>query len=251
MKILINGILGYMGREVEKLCLEGYKGAELALGVDPNADGSNPIVVSSFDKINDASGVDCIVDFSHHTATVGLLEFAVKNVIPCVVATTGHTEDELAEIHKAAKKIPVFYSRNMSIGINLLLSLVRKAAATLEGFDIEIIEKHHHNKLDAPSGTALMLAEAAADSVPYDAEFVYERQSVRRKRAPEEIGIHAVRGGSIVGEHDVIFAGTDEVITISHSAASREVFAQGALRAAIYMKGKGAGMYDMEKVIGG
>ena len=150
-----------------------------------------------------------------------------------------------------SERTPVFYSRNMSIGINLLLSLVRKAAATLEGFDIEIIEKHHHNKLDAPSGTALMLAEAAADSVPYDAEFVYERQSVRRKRAPEEIGIHAVRGGSIVGEHDVIFAGTDEVITISHSAASREVFAQGALRAALYMKGKGAGMYDMEKVIGG
>ena len=154
-------------------------------------------------------------------------------------------------LREAAEKVAVFYSRNMSLGINLLLSLVRKAAATLEGFDIEIIEKHHHNKLDAPSGTALMLAEAAAETVPYDAEFVYERQSVRRKRAPEEIGIHAVRGGSIVGEHDVIFAGMDEVITISHSAASREVFAQGALRAAIFMKGKSAGTYNMENVIDG
>ena len=130
-------------------------------------------------------------------------------------------------------------------------NLVTDLVGELKGFDIEIIEKHHHNKLDAPSGTALMLADAAKESVDYSAEYVYERQSVRRKRAPEEIGIHSIRGGSIVGEHDVIFAGTDEVITLSHNAASREVFAQGALRAAAYMKGKAPGRYNMENVIEG
>lgn len=150
---------------------------------------------------------------------------------------------------EAAKEIPLFHSGNMSIGINLLMALVKKAAATLDGFDIEIIEKHHRNKLDAPSGTALMLAAAASENVPYDARYVYERHSVRQKRESNEIGIHSVRGGSIVGEHDVIFAGSDEVITLSHNAASRDVFAQGALKAALFMKSKPAGAYNMENVI--
>ena len=250
VKIIVTGVGGRMGRAVCEAA-KAHGGFEIVAGVDIAPVQAEFPVYSGIGEVSAELGADVIIDFSHHSALEGILKYAEAAGCASVICTTGHTEEEKAMMLEFSERTPVFYSRNMSIGINLLLSLVRKAAATLEGFDIEIIEKHHHNKLDAPSGTALMLAEAAADSVPYDAEFVYERQSVRRKRAPEEIGIHAVRGGSIVGEHDVIFAGTDEVITISHSAASREVFAQGALRAALYMKGKGAGMYDMEKVIGG
>ena len=230
---------------------KAHGGFEIVAGVDIAPVQADFPVYSGIAEVAPDLGADVIIDFSHHTALEGILKYCAVSGCAAVICTTGHTAEEKELMREAAEKVAVFYSRNMSLGINLLLSLVRKAAATLEGFDIEIIEKHHHNKLDAPSGTALMLAEAAAETVPYDAEFVYERQSVRRKRAPEEIGIHAVRGGSIVGEHDVIFAGMDEVITISHSAASREVFAQGALRAAIFMKGKSAGTYNMENVIDG
>lgn len=230
---------------------KAHGGFEIVAGVDIAPVQAEFPIYSGIGDVSPDLGADVIIDFSHHSALEGILAYCEASGCAAVICTTGHTDEEKALMKTASEKIAVFYSRNMSLGINLLLSLVRKAAATLEGFDIEIIEKHHHNKLDAPSGTALMLAEAAAETIPYDAEFVYERQSVRRKRAPEEIGIHAVRGGSIVGEHDVIFAGTDEVITISHSAASREVFAQGALRAALFMKGKKAGTYNMENVIDG
>lgn len=250
VKIIITGVGGRMGRAVcEAAKLDGR--FEIIAGVDIAPLQAEFPVYVGIDEMATDLGADVIVDFSHHSALEGILRYSDAAGCAAVICTTGHTDAEKEMMTKASERIPVFYSRNMSLGINLLLSLVRKAATALYGFDIEIIEKHHHNKLDAPSGTALMLAEAAAESVPYDAEFVYERQSVRRKRAPEEIGIHAVRGGSIVGEHEVIFAGTDEVVTISHSAASREVFAQGALRAALYMKGKPAGMYNMEKVIDG
>jgi 4-hydroxy-tetrahydrodipicolinate reductase len=166
-----------------------------------------------------------------------------------VVCTTGHTEAELADMKAASAEVAVFFSRNMSLGINLLISLCRRAAATLgTDFDIEIIEKHHNKKLDAPSGTALMLADAISEGEarPY----VYDRHAERRQRAKGEIGLHAVRGGTIVGEHEVLFCGKDEVISLSHSAASREVFATGALRAAHFMAGRCAGFYNMDDVIG-
>jgi len=249
VKIIVTGVGGRMGKAVCEAA-KAHGGFEIVAGVDIAPVQAEFPIYSGIGEVSPELGANVIIDFSHHSALEGILNYCEASGCAAVICTTGHTEEEKALMRSASERVAVFYSRNMSLGINLLLSLVRKAAATLEGFDIEIIEKHHHNKLDAPSGTALMLAEAAAETVPYDAEFVYERQSVRRKRAPEEIGIHAVRGGSIVGEHDVIFAGTDEVITISHSAASREVFAQGALRAAIFMMGKSAGMYNMENVIG-
>ena len=247
MKILINGILGYMGREVEKLCSDGYKGAELAYGVDPNADGANPLVVNSFDKLANTSGVDCIVDFSHHTATVGLLEFAVKNRIPCVVATTGHTEDEVAAIHAAAKTIPVFYSRNMSLGIALLIELAKITALAMPEAEIEIIESHHNRKLDAPSGTALMIADVLCDVK--DGAFVKNGRAGQGKRSPDEIGIHAIRMGNIVGIHEVIVGTKNQTITLKHEAHDRALFAEGGLSAAAFIVDKSAGLYDMSSLI--
>lgn len=192
---------------------------------------------------------DVIIDFSHHTALSDLLGYATASKTPIVVCTTGHTEEERAMMKDAAASIPVFFSRNMSIGINLLVELCRRASKTLGiGFDVEIIEKHHNQKLDAPSGTALMLAEALADERD-ETEFVYDRHERMQKRSQSEIGIHAVRGGTIVGEHEVIFAGNNEIITLSHSATSREIFANGALRAAGFIVGKSPKMYDMSDVI--
>ena len=163
------------------------------------------------------------------------------------MATTGLSPEQRAELSAAASDIPVFFSANMSLGINLLIKLAKDATKILEkDYDIEIIEKHHNKKLDAPSGTALAIADAIADTMSYDANYVYERQSVRKQRDKNDIGIHAVRGGTIVGEHEVIFAGTDEIITLSHSAASREVFAQGAVKAALFMNGKPKGFYCMD-----
>ncbi len=246
-RILFSGISGRMGKAT-RAAAESSEKYKIVAGIDvvPTVD-TIPIFQSP-DEVN--VEVDAIIDFSNHTATPKLLEFAVSKNIPIVVCTTGHTEEETALINDAAKNIPVFYSRNMSIGINLLIELAKKAAAVLgEDFDIEIIEKHHNKKLDAPSGTALMIADAISDTVTYDAEYTYERQSRREPRRKNEIGISAIRGGTIVGEHDVLFCGADEVITVSHSAASREVFARGALRAAAYIAGKPAGSYDMTSMI--
>ena len=197
------------------------------------------------------SKADVIIDFSHHTALPSLLEYAKATGTPIVVATTGHTDEEKALMKEATESIAVFSSGNMSIGINLLIELCKRASETLgESFDVEVIEKHHNQKLDAPSGTALMLADAIADTRD-ETEYVYDRHSVRKKRETKEIGIHSVRGGTIVGEHEVIFAGMNEVITLAHSAGSREIFATGALRAASYLKGKGAGSYNMSDLING
>ena len=194
---------------------------------------------------------DVIVDFSHHSALPSLLNYAKATKTPVVVATTGHTDEELALMKEAASEIAIFHSGNFSIGINLIINLAKQAARTLGAdFDIEIIEKHHNKKLDAPSGTALMIANAVADERE-ESEYIYDRHSVRKAREPKEIGIHSVRGGSIVGEHEVIFAGANEVVSISHSAASREIFANGALRAAIYLAGKSAGLYSMTDLIEG
>ena len=225
---------------------------KIVAGVDINASDLGSVCsFPVYSSINDFEGTaDVIIDFSHHSALPSLIDYAVTHNTPIVVCTTGHTDEERQLMLDASSQVGVFFSRNMSIGINLLIDLCKRAAAALgEDFDIEIIEKHHHNKLDAPSGTAMMIAEELKDERNGNAEFVYDRHDVRRKREPSEIGIHAVRGGTIVGEHDVIFAGNNEVITLSHSASSREIFASGALKAARFMAGKTSGMYSMTDVI--
>ncbi|MGM9636825.1 MAG: 4-hydroxy-tetrahydrodipicolinate reductase [Eubacteriales bacterium] len=248
IKILFCGACGRMGRATYELT-KGNDKYSFLCGVDvaPASDLPYPIYTS----IGDCPETpDVIVDFSHHTALPAILDYAVAHKVPAVICTTGHTEEETALMKTASEKIPVFFSRNMSVGINLLIELSKKAAALLgEDFNIEIVEAHHNQKLDAPSGTALMIADEIRDTVDFDAEYVYDRHSVRKKRDPKEIGIHSIRAGSIVGEHSVIFGGPNEVITLSHSALSRSVFANGALRAAEFVIGKPAGMYDMSDVI--
>lgn len=247
--ILLTGCNGRMGNAVSLSC-ENDPECNIIAGVDV-AGGKNsgqfPVYVSAED-FNEKC--DVIIDFSHHTATEGLLNYAKSHDLPIVIATTGHTPEETEAIKAAAKEIPVFYSRNMSLGINLIIALAKKACMSLgTSFDIEIIEKHHNQKLDAPSGTALMIADAIKDTREIDTEYIYNRQPLHQKRQQSEIGIHAVRGGTIVGEHEVIFAGKDEVVTLSHSASSRNVFAEGAVRAAKFMVGKPAGLYDMNDVV--
>ncbi|MBR6709346.1 MAG: 4-hydroxy-tetrahydrodipicolinate reductase [Clostridia bacterium] len=247
-RIILSGCLGRMGRAVEAAVLEQ---AELCIvaGIDPSGGKASYPVFAAPDAIPADLEADVIVDFSHHTALPALLDFAVSRALPVVVATTGHDDTELAAMRSAATKVAIFFSRNMSLGINLLIELCRRAAVTLgDGFDVEIIERHHNRKLDAPSGTALMLADAIAEERS-ESEYIYDRHAVRRPRAPKEIGIHAVRGGTIVGEHEVMFAGKDEVISLTHSAASREVFATGALRAALWLPGKAPGMYSMQDLV--
>ena len=250
--IILSGCSGRMGEAISKM-LDGHSEAKIVAGIDVNTDApAKTYGFPVYQNIADFPGkADVIVDFSHHTAIRPLLDFAKANKLPIVVCTTGHTEEERALMRDAANEIAVFASGNMSIGINLMLELCRMAAKVLgEGFDVEIVEKHHNKKLDAPSGTAIMIADAISEERE-DTQYVYDRHSTRGERAPSEIGIHSVRGGTIVGEHEAIFAGTNEIITISHSAASREIFAAGAVRAAIYMKGKSSGRYDMSDVIRG
>lgn len=244
-RIIISGCNGRMGRTVAER-IAARDDCIAVAGIDINTSPLGfPVFASAADCTVDA---DVIIDFSNPSALPALLELAVSHKIPAVIATTGISDEGKALIEEASKSIPVFFSANMSLGVNLLVELARKAADVLGGdFDIEIVEKHHNQKLDAPSGTALMIADAIADGKHY----VYDRHSVRRKRGRDEIGIHSVRGGNIVGEHDVIFAGTDEVITLSHSAASRGVFAAGAVNAAIFLAGKQPGIYNMGDLIAG
>ena len=247
IKILLSGAHGRMGKAVLAATESTSGRLEVISGVDI-ADGNSTFPV--YHDINlTVEKPDVIIDFSHHTSLPSIMEYAVKHNIPAVIATTGHTEEESEIMRKSAEQIPVFFSRNMSLGVNLLIALCKKASEILgEDFDIEIIEKHHHNKLDAPSGTALMIADAISETRA-ESEYVYDRHSVRKKRETKEIGIHAVRSGSIIGEHEVIFAGKDELITLSHSAASRELFATGALKAAEFIIGKPAGMYCMDDLL--
>lgn len=236
-----------MGREVEALCKKGYRGAELFGGVDPNADGSRADVYSSFDQIENYGDIDCIVDFSHHTAVKGLLEFAKAHSIPTVVATTGHTEDELFAIREASKVIPVFFSGNMSLGIALLIELAKITALAMPEAEIEIIERHHNRKLDAPSGTALMLANAICEVKPES--YTTLARSGHGKRTPEEIGIHSVRMGNIVGVHEVIVGTPSQTVTLKHEAHDRALFAEGGLAAAAFITGSARGLYDMSSLV--
>ena len=252
IKLLLTGCNGRMGKAIVRAAAESGV-YEIVAGVDLRQDtetytkGSFPV----FERLTDvAVRADVIVDFSHHNLTEALLSYAEEQRMPAVIATTGHTEEEKAIISRASHHIPVFYSRNMSLGINLLMELARQTAKMLgPEFDIEIVEKHHNQKLDAPSGTALMLADAVSEVISFKPEYVYERQSRREKRGKQEIGIHSVRAGTIVGEHKVIFAGHDEIVTLCHSAASREVFARGALRAAGYISDKDPGLFDMQALV--
>ena len=205
-------------------------------------------VYDSFDAVRER--VDCIIDFSNHALLPKILAYALDKRLPAVIATTGHTEAERAQMREAAAHIPVFSSGNMSLGINVLISLAKSAAAALgSDFDIEIVEMHHNRKLDAPSGTALMIADGIREALPYEPEYIYDRTQRREPRGRSEIGIHSIRGGTIVGEHEVIFSGRGEVIRISHSAQGRELFAQGALAAAEYIKNKQNGLYSMKELL--
>ena len=246
--IILCGCGGRMGNAIAVASGNGY---DIVAGVDVNA--SSLAAACSFpvyEKISDFPGkADAIVDFSHHTALPSLIDYAKKTNTPLVIATTGHTEEELTLMKEAAQDVAIFFSGNFSIGINLIIDLAKQAAKTLGvDFDVEIIEKHHNKKLDAPSGTALMIANAISEQRD-ETEYVYDRHSVRKARETKEIGIHSVRGGTIVGEHEVLFAGPNEQITISHSASSREIFATGALRAAAYIAKKDKGLYNMSDLI--
>lgn len=189
---------------------------------------------------------DVIIDFSNPAVLDDMLEYALSNSVPCVICTTGYSQEQVAKIKAASEKTAIFYSGNMSLGINVLIELAKSAAKVLGGqFDIEILEKHHNQKLDAPSGTALMIADGISEELKDEPQYVFDRHAYRKKRAKNEIGISSVRGGTIVGEHEVIFAGHDEVVTITHQAQSKEVFAVGAVNAAVFLVTQPAGMYDM------
>ncbi|MDR1131629.1 MAG: 4-hydroxy-tetrahydrodipicolinate reductase, partial [Oscillospiraceae bacterium] len=215
----------------------------------------NPVKLSDFpvyaDPMEYAGRADVIIDFSSPSTLDNLLYYCTTRNLPCVLCTTGYSEAQLAQVLYTSKQLPLFRSGNMSMGINLLTVLIKKAAAVLGGrFDVEIIEKHHRTKVDAPSGTALMLADAAASALPHDSEYVYDRHTAVRNRGRNELGISSVRGGTIVGEHEIIFAGPDEVLEFKHTAYSRDVFANGAISAAIFMSKVGVpGLYDMNDVL--
>ena len=245
-KVILNGCLGRMGRVIDEI-LEQSNSLELVGGVDyKEASDLRYPVASSFDALNIKA--DVIIDFSNPCALDMLLEYAIKTKTAVVIATTGYTQKQIEQIKEASISIPVFFSFNMSLGVNLLVNLAKKAAGILgEDFDIEIIEKHHNQKIDAPSGTAIMIAEALNENK--NMQYEYDRHSKRQKRSKNEIGIHSVRGGTIVGEHDVIFAGNNEVVTLSHQAYSRSVFATGAIHAASFIADKENGLYDMNALI--
>lgn len=247
INILLCGACGKMGNAVCRSA-ETAKDIKIVAGIDKvKADMGFEIYENPYDV---KEKIDCIIDFSHPSVFDDMLKFSTENKIPYVICTTGLSPEQREAIVKAGESSPVFYSANMSVGVNLLIELAKRASSVLEdNFDIEIIEKHHNQKIDAPSGTALAIADAIADTVSYNPKYTYDRHSVRQKRAKEEIGIHAVRGGSIVGEHSVIYAGCDEVIELKHSATSKEVFAVGAVRAARFMADKTVGLYTMKDVI--
>lgn len=248
VRIAIVGCNGKMGYFVAD-AVSQRDDCTTAFGVD--AFGENKFDFDLYKSFKDVKDIpDVIVDFSNPAVLDDMLEFATANSVPCVICTTGYSPEQVEKIKKASEKIAVFYSGNMSLGINLLIELAKKATKVLgKEFDIEIIEKHHNLKLDAPSGTALMIADNISDTLEEEPQYVYDRHSYRKKRSKNEIGIHSVRGGTIVGEHEVIFAGRDEVVTVSHQAQSKEVFAVGTVNAAVFLADKEAGMYDMSDLL--
>ena len=248
ISILLSGCSGKMGQAITRE-LAGREDCRIAAGIDKNPAplGDYP-VFSSPEEVT--VPVDVVIDFSHPSLVGPLLDWAQRTGTPAVICTTGLDAAQQEQLRAAAQKVAVFFSANMSLGINLLAELCKKAAQVLgPGFDIEIVEKHHNRKVDAPSGTALMLADTISAQLETPPQYVYDRHSRRAPRSRNEIGIHAVRGGTIVGEHEVIFAGHDEVITLAHSAASKEVFAVGAINAALFLAEKGPGLYNMADLV--
>ena len=250
-RVIMHGCNGKMGQTISGL-IAADEEIEIVAGVDAYDEGKNPYpVFSSIAKCDVAA--DAIIDFSAAPAVDALISYCVDRQIPCVLCTTGLSQEQLARVQEASGKVAILKSSNMSLGINMLLKLLKEAAGILApaGFDIEIVEKHHNLKLDAPSGTAIALADSINEELDQSYHYVYDRSQVREKRDGKEIGISAVRGGTIVGDHDVIFAGADEVVTFSHRAYSKAVFGKGAIQAAKFLAGKPAGMYDMSNVIEG
>lgn len=250
VKIIMHGCNGHMGQVISGI-VEKDPDAEIVAGIDIADQGKNSYPV--FTDI-DACQVeaDAIIDFSSAKATDKLLEYSAARQIPVVLCSTGLSQEQLAKVEETSRKVAVLKSANMSLGINTLLKLVQDAAKVLAaaGFDIEIVEKHHRLKLDAPSGTALALADSINEAMDNQYHYVYDRSQKREKRDDKEIGISAVRGGTIVGEHEIIFAGQDEVIEFKHTAYSKAIFGKGAVEAAKFLAGKPAGRYDMSDVIG-
>lgn len=248
VKVILSGANGKMGRVIHR-CIAEREDCRIVAGFDQNNTvySDFPIFEHPAEFEGDA---DVIIDFSHPSALQELMGYAKSKKIPVVVATTGYTPEQIAYIKECTAEIPVFFSFNMSLGVNLLVNLAKRAAEILGGqFDIEIIEKHHNQKIDAPSGTALMIADGINETLGETQKYMYDRHSQRKKRDKNEIGIHAVRGGTIVGEHEVIFAGHDEIISLKHQAMSKEIFAVGSINAAIFLCGKQPGLYDMSKMV--
>lgn len=246
-KIILCGANGKMGHVIQSV-VAGRDDCKIVAGVDMNTESSGFPVYSTFGEIKETA--DVIIDFSNPALLDSMLAFSEDKKIPVVIATTGYDDKQKKQIEKASEKCAVFFTYNMSMGINLLANLAKKATEVLgSDFDIEIVEKHHNQKIDAPSGTALMLADAICEEIDEPVKYEYDRHSKREKRTKYEIGMHSVRGGTIVGEHEIIFAGRDEIITLSHSARSKEIFAVGAVNAAVFMAGKSNGLYSMKDMI--
>lgn len=249
VRVLMHGCNGKMGQVISRMTAE-TEGMELVAGVDRFLGRENPYPVFESMEACDVPA-DVVIDFSNAAAVDGLLEACVKKQLPVVLCTTGLSEEQLGKVREASEKIAVLRSANMSLGVNLLLKLLGDAAKVLSpaGFDIEIVEKHHNQKVDAPSGTAIAMADAVNEALDSEYTYTYDRSKERKKREKKEIGISAVRGGNIVGEHEVIYAGEDEVIEFKHTAYSKAVFAKGAVAAAMFLAGKKPGLYDMSDVI--
>lgn len=249
VKVIMHGCNGKMGQTISSL-IAADEEIEIVAGIDAVDSGKNDYPV--FKSISECTvEADAVIDFSVAAAVDDLLDYCAEKKLPCVLCTTGLSGAQLEKVKTTAENTAVLKSANMSLGINMLLKLLKEAAQILSpaGFDIEIVEKHHNQKLDAPSGTALALADSINEEMGNGFEYVYDRSQVRQKRNAKEIGISAVRGGTIVGDHDVIFAGVDEVVTFSHRAYSKAVFGKGAIQAAKFLAGKPAGLYDMADVI--
>ena len=245
LRIIINGYSGSMGKVLTK-CANEDSELEIVCGASKD---DLDVPFKTYHKMSEVEELaDVIIDFSHHSTIEDTLSYAIKTKTPIVIATTGFNDEELEKIKKASNIIPIFHSSNMSLGVNVLIKLVKEAAKSLNGFDIEIIEKHHNKKLDAPSGTAVMIANGVKEVLP-DSEYIYGRHGRSDKRSSNEIGIHAIRGGTIVGEHTTIFAGHDEVVEIKHSAQSKDIFAKGAIAAAKFLVKQEAGYYNMNNML--
>lgn len=244
-RVIINGYSGKMGVVLTK-CVNEDSELQLVCGVSRD---ELDVPFNTYSKMSEVTEEsDIIIDFSHHSCIEDVLNYATKTKTPVVIATTGFNESELEKISEASKIIPVFNSSNMSLGVNVLVKLVKDAAKMLNGFDIEIIEKHHNLKVDSPSGTAVMIANGVKEVIP-ETEFIYGRHGRSDKRSVNEVGIHAIRGGTIVGEHTTIFAGHDEIVEIKHTAQSKDIFAQGAIAAAKFLVKQEPGFYNMDNML--